>query len=52
MDAAFFALQAGHHAEVRWITMATLGAPMVRDADFFVRLTHGRVTARNERESA
>ncbi len=32
--------------------MATLGAPMVRDADVSVRLTHGRVTARDNRESA
>ena len=52
MHTTLFALQARLHAEARCITMATLGAPMVRDADFFVRLTHGRVTARDNRESA
>ena len=46
MDAQQLVRAAEIYAEVRGITMATLGTYLTRDANFFERLAAGRVTIR------
>lgn len=46
MDSQQLLIVARLYAEIRQITMATLGTYLVRDAKFFIRLPEGRVTIR------